>query len=95
MSTALADRVEGGLGHGGSGTIEPGLDRCGTRLCRQNLETGEAFDHKHELRAEWALDLGCGRRLWRRSGGVEQHAATQQRSGPLAVGEEAEVADAN
>ena len=29
------------------------------------------------------------------SGGVEQHAATQQRSGPLAVGEEAEVADAD
>jgi hypothetical protein len=77
VSTAWGDRVESGLGHDGSGTIEPGLDRCGTRRRRQKLETGEAFDHKHELRAKRALDLSCGRGLWW-SGGVEQHAATQQ-----------------
>jgi hypothetical protein len=95
VSTAWANRVEGGLGHDGSGTIEPGLDRCGTRWRRQKLETGEAFGHKHELRAERALDLSFGRGLWWWSGGVEQHAATQQRSGPLSVGEEPEVADAD
>ena len=94
MSTAWADRVESGLGHDGSGTIEPGLDRCGALRRRQKLKTREAFDHKHELRAERALDLSCGRRLWWWSGGVEQHATTPQRRGPLAVGEQAEVADA-
>ena len=95
MSTAWADRVGSGFGHDGSGTIDPGLDRCGTGRRRQKLETVEAFDHKHELRAEWALDLSCGRGVWWWSGGAEQHAATQQRSGPLAVGEEPEVADAD
>ena len=95
MSTAWADRVECGLGHDGSGTIEPWLDRCGSWRRRQKLETVEAFDHKHELRAERALDLSCGRGLWWWSGGVEQHATTPQRSGPLAVGEEPEVADAD
>ena len=63
MNTARADRVESGLGHDGSGTIEPGLDRCGTRQRRQKLDTVEAFDHKHELRAERALDLSFGRGL--------------------------------
>ena len=72
MSTAWADRVESGLGHDGSGTIEPGLDRCGTRRRRQKLETVEAFDHKHEFRAERTFNLSCGRWLWRRGGGVEQ-----------------------
>ena len=60
MSAAWADRVDRGLGHDGSGTIEPGLDRCGTLRRRQKLKTREAFDHKHELRAERALDLTCG-----------------------------------
>jgi hypothetical protein len=78
VSTAWADRVEGGLGHDGSGTIEPGLDRCGTRRRRQELETVESFDHKHELGAERALDLSCGRGLWWWSGGVEQQAGAQQ-----------------
>ncbi len=49
----------------------------------------------HELRAARAPDLSRGRGLWWWSGGVEQHAATQPRSGPLAVGEEAEVTDAD
>ena len=95
MSAAWADRVDRGLGHDGSGTIEPGLDRCGTRRRRQKLETVEAFDHEHELRAERTLDLSCGRWLLWWSGGVEQHAATQQGSGPLAVREESEVTDAD
>ena len=60
MSTARADRVESGLGPDGSGTIEPGLDGCGTRGRRRQLEAGEAFDDHHELRAERALDLSCG-----------------------------------
>ena len=95
MSTAWADRVESGLGHAGSGTIEPGLDRCVTRRRRQKLETGEAFDHEHGLGAERAPDLSCGRRLWWRGSGVEQGAATQQRRGSFPVGEEEEVTDAN
>ena len=95
MSTAWADRVKSRLGHDGSGTIELGPDRYGPRRWSEKLETVEAFDHKHEFRAEGALDLSCGRGLWRWSSGVEQHAATPQRSGPLAVGEEPEVADAD
>jgi hypothetical protein len=95
VSAAWADRVDRGLGHDGSGTIEPGLDGCGARRRRQEWETVEAFDHKHELRAERALDLSGGRGLWWCSSGVEQQAATPQRSGTLAVGEEPEVADAD
>ena len=60
VSTAWADRVDRGPGHGGSGSIEPGLDRCGTRRRRQKLESVEAFDHEHGLRAERALDLSRG-----------------------------------
>ena len=95
MSTGWGDRVESGLGHDGSGTIEPGLDRCGPRRRSEKLENVEAFDHKHELRAERALDLRCWSRLQWRLSDVEQEAATPQRSGPLAVGEEPEVADAD
>ncbi len=93
MSTAWSDRVESGVGHVGSGAIEA-AGRCCARLRREKLVTGDAFDHKHELRAERTLDLscGCGLRWW---SGVEQRAATQQRSGPVAVGEQAEVTDAN
>ncbi len=91
----MADRIARGPSHDGSGTIELWLDRCGSWWRRQKLETVEAFDHKHELRAERALDLSCGRGLWWWSSGVEQHAATPQRSGPPAVGEKPEVADAD
>jgi len=62
---------------------------------RQKLMTGEPFDDEHGLRADRASDLSCGSRLLWRCGGVEQEAAAQQRCGPLPVGEEAEVADAD
>ena len=95
MSTAWADRVGSEFGHDGSGTIDPGLDRCGTGRRRQKLETVEAFDHKHELRADRALDLSCRSRLWWWRSDLQQEAATQQRCGPFTVGEEAEVPDAD
>ena len=95
MSTAWADRVEFGLGHDGSGAIEAWRGGCSVRRGGEQLVANDPFDYKHELRAERALDLSCGRGLWRRGGDVEQQAAAQQRSGPLAVGEEAEVADAD
>ena len=62
---------------------------------RQELMAWDSFDNEHGLGAERALDLSCGSRLWWRRSDVEQQAATQQRSGSLAVGEEAEVPDAN
>ena len=42
-----------------------------------------------------ALDLSCGRGRWWWRSDVEQEAATQQRSGPFTVGQEAEATDAN
>jgi hypothetical protein len=94
VSTAWADRVESGHGHVGSGAIEPVRGRCGVRRRGEQLVAGVAFDHEHGFRAERALDLSCGRGLLRRCSSVEQEAATQQRTGPFTVAEEAEVTDA-
>jgi len=77
------------------GAIDARTVRCSARRRSQKLVTGDSFDDEHGFRAERALDLSRGRELWWRSRGVEQQAATQQRSGPLAVREESEVTDAD